>query len=124
MVNDSISDALTRLRNAHLAQKSLLVLKENELTKVTKQIFRILLQEGFLSSIENTPEGLKIELKRSVKTFKRVSSPGVRIYANHKELPKVLNGMGIALISTSKGILTDKQARNLRVGGEILCFIW
>jgi len=122
MVNDTISDTLTRLRNAHLAKKTTVLLRK---TRVTSSIVQILLEEGFLSGIETTDQGeLTVQLKKSVKTFQRVSKPGVRVYANRKELPKVLNGMGIALISTSKGILTDKKARTLGVGGEVLCYIY
>ena len=66
----------------------------------------------------------EVTLKRSVKTFQRVSTPGVRMYVNHKELPRVLNGMGIAIISTSQGIMTEKKARTLGIGGEVLCYLW
>ena len=66
----------------------------------------------------------EVTLKPSVKTFQRVSTPGVRMYVNHKELPRVLNGMGIAIISTSQGIMTEKKARSLGIGGEVLCYLW
>ena len=122
MINDPIGDMLTRLRNAHLAKKPLVALRA---TKVTQSIAQLLFQEGFLSNIEPAADGLfTVTLKRSVKTFQRVSTPGVRIYANHKELPRVLNGMGIAVISTSQGIMTEKRARALGIGGEVLCYVW
>jgi len=103
MVNDTISDMLTRLRNAYLAKKTVVVLKA---TRTVKDIAQVLAQEGFLGPIENEANGFfTVTLKRGVKQFERVSTPGVRLYVNHKELPPVLNGMGVAVISTSKGDL-------------------
>jgi small subunit ribosomal protein S8 len=122
MINDTIADMLTRLRNAHLANKTSVVLRA---TRVTHTIAQLLFQEGFLSHIDSEVNGMfAVTLKRSVKTFQRVSTPGVRIYVNHKELPRVLNGMGIAIISTSQGIMTEKKARVLGIGGEVLCYLW
>jgi len=122
MVNDTIGDMLTRLRNAHLAQKASVQLRS---TRVTRDIAQLLFQEGFLSNIDAEVDGMfAVTVKRSVKTFQRVSTPGVRIYVNHKELPRVLNGMGIAIISTSRGIMTEKKARSLKLGGEVLCYLW
>lgn len=122
MVNDTIGDMLTRLRNAHLAQKASVKLRS---TRVTRDIAQLLFQEGFLSNIDAEVDGMfEVTVKRSVKTFQRVSTPGVRIYVNHKELPRVLNGMGVALISTSRGIMTEKKARALKLGGEVLCYLW
>jgi small subunit ribosomal protein S8 len=122
MINDTIVDMLTRLRNGHLANKPAVVLRA---TRVTQNIAQLLLQEGFLSNIESPVDGMfEVSLKPSVKTFQRVSTPGVRIYVNHKELPRVLNGMGIAVISTSQGIMTEKKARALGLGGEVLCYVW
>ena len=122
MINDTIADMLTRLSNAHLANKTSVVLRA---TRVTRNIAQLLFQEGFLSSVEPEVNGMfEVTLKRSVKTFQRVSTPGVRIYVNHKELPRVLNGMGIAIISTSQGIMTEKKARALGIGGEVLCYLW
>lgn len=122
MINDTIGDMLTRLRNAHLAKKTTVTLRA---TRVTQSIAQLLFQEGFLSHIESPEKGMfDVTLKRSVKTFQRVSTPGVRIYVNHKELPRVLNGMGIAVISTSQGIMTEKKARTLGIGGEVLCYVW
>lgn len=122
MINDTIGDMLTRLRNGHLANKPAVALRA---TRVTQNIAQLLFQEGFLSNIESPVDGMfKVSLKSSVKTFQRVSTPGVRIYVNHKELPRVLNGMGIAVISTSQGIMTEKKARALGLGGEVLCYVW
>jgi len=122
MVNDTISDMLTRLRNAYLANKEHTSLKA---TRVVKDIAQVLVQEGFLGPIEQEENGFfTVTLKRGVKQFERVSTPGVRIYANHKELKPVLNGMGVAVISTSQGIMTDRKACALGIGGEVLCKIW
>jgi small subunit ribosomal protein S8 len=122
MINDTIADMLTRLRNAQLANKTSVALRA---TRVTRNIAQLLFQEGFLSNIEPETNGMfEVTLKRSVKTFKRVSTPGVRVYVNHKELPRVLNGMGLAIISTSQGIMTEKKARALGIGGEVLCYLW
>lgn len=122
MVNDTISDMLTRLRNAYLANKDQTSLKA---TRVVKDIAQVLVQEGFLGPIKQEENGsFTVTLKRGVKQFERVSTPGVRVYTNHKDLQPVLNGMGVAVISTSKGIMTDRKARALGVGGEVLCKIW
>ena len=122
MVNDTISDMLTRLRNAYFAKKTIVVLKS---TRSVKDIAQVLVQEGFLGPIENEADGFfTVTLKRGVKQFERVSTPGVRMYASHKNLPPVLNGMGVAVLSTSKGVMTDRKARALGIGGELLCKIW
>jgi small subunit ribosomal protein S8 len=122
MINDTIADMLTRLRNAHLAKKTSVVLRA---TRLTQNIAQLLFQEGFLSGIEPETNGMfKVTLKSSAKTFLRVSTPGVRVYVHRKELPRVLNGMGIAILSTSQGIMTDKKARACGIGGEVLCYFW
>lgn len=127
---DPIADMLTRIRNAN-TQRHMTV--DIPYSKVKKAIADILVQEGFVSSLEILGEGVKrtirITLKYENKTkvlqgLKRISKPGLRIYANSDELPRVLNGLGIAVISTSKGIMTDKMARKENVGGEILAYIW
>ena len=132
MVNDTIADMLTRVRNANLARHQIVQVPS---TKLTKNIANVLQQEGFIQSVEEIGESftkqLLISLKYKGKTrepvitsLKRISKPGLRIYANQKELPRVLGGLGIAVISTSKGIMTDNNARSQNLGGEVLCYIW
>ena len=129
-VTDSIADMLTRIRNAN-KQKHQTV--DVPYSKVKNEIAKILLEEGYVSSFEVAENGshktLRIELKYDsnkpvIQGLKRISKPGLRIYAEAENLPRVLNGLGIALISTSKGVMTDKQARQLGVGGEVLAYIW
>jgi small subunit ribosomal protein S8 len=130
--NDTISDMLTRIRNATLAKHQTTAIPA---TKLTVSIARVLKQEGFIADFEETGENidrhlvvsLKYEGKNRqsiIKRLKRVSKPGLRVYSNSKELPRVLGGIGIAIISTSRGILTDREARKQGVGGEVLCYIW
>nr|QCI05893.1 ribosomal protein S8 [Dasysiphonia japonica] len=132
MVNDIISDMLTRIRNANLAKHQIVQITS---TKLTKNIIKVLKEEGFIYEFEEVGENIKNNLIVSLKyrgknkkpvitELKRISKPGFRVYANHKNLPKVLGGMGIAVISTSQGIMTDKNARHIGLGGEILCYIW
>nr|YP_009314165.1 Ribosomal protein S8 [Izziella formosana]SCW22419.1 Ribosomal protein S8 [Izziella formosana] len=132
MVNDTIADMLTRIRNANLAKHQLVQVPA---TKVTRNIIKVLQEEGFIEYFEEINESLQSFLLISLKykgkkkdgvitSLKRVSKPGLRVYANHKEIPKVLGGLGIALISTSKGIMTDRKARHNGLGGEVLCYIW
>lgn len=132
MVNDTIADMLTRVRNANLARHQIVQVPA---TKLTKNIANVLQQEGFIQSVEEIGESftkqLLISLKYKgktrepvIKALKRISKPGLRIYANQKELPRVLGGLGIAVISTSKGIMTDNTARSQNLGGEVLCYIW
>nr|YP_009398739.1 ribosomal protein S8 [Kuetzingia canaliculata]ARW67925.1 ribosomal protein S8 [Kuetzingia canaliculata] len=132
MINDIISDMLTRIRNANLAKHQIVQVPS---TKITRNIVKVLEEEGFIYQSEEIQENprryLLISLKYKGKNrkpiiteLKRISKPGLRIYANHKELPKVLGGIGIAIISTSQGIMTDKTARQYGLGGEILCYIW
>ena len=125
LVNDPIADMLTRIRNALVAKHdSILVPASNE----KKALAKILLDEGFVE--EGVQGAIKIGLKydanrKSVITgLKRISKPGLRVYAKSEELPKVLGGLGIAIISTSKGVMTDKEARKNAVGGEVLCYVW
>jgi small subunit ribosomal protein S8 len=130
--NDTIADMLTRIRNASLARHQVTAIPA---TKMTQSIARVLKQEGYISDFEEVGEGIDRRLMLSLKyqgktrqpiitTLKRVSRPGLRVYSNHKDLPRVLGGIGIAIISTSQGIMTDREARRQGVGGEILCFIW
>lgn len=132
MINDTISDMLTRIRNAHLARHQIVHVPA---TKLTRRIIKVLSEEGFISSFDEIAEDLQNYLLISLKyrgknkkpvitALKRVSKPGLRVYANHKELPKVLGGIGIAIISTSQGIMTDKKARYYGLGGEVLCYVW
>ncbi|MBC6452925.1 MAG: 30S ribosomal protein S8 [Hormoscilla sp. SP5CHS1] len=131
-VNDTIADMLTRIRNAYLARHKTTKVPA---TKMTRSIARVLREEGFIGEVEETGEGIKrdlvIELKYKGKNrtpiitkLKRVSRPGLRVYKNRKELPRVLGGIGIAIISTSSGIMTDREARRQGIGGEVLCYVW
>ena len=130
VVNDPIADMLTRIRNAQIAKHDAVVLPASN-TK--KAIAKILLAEGYVKSvdfIDDGPQGsIKIVLKYNGKLpviagLKRISKPGLRVYAKAEELPKVLGGLGIAIISTSKGLMTDKEARKEMIGGEVLAYIW
>ena len=129
MITDSLSDMITRIRNAHLVQKQDVFIPT---TKMTLKVAEILQQEGFIQSFEETDTN-QIQISLRYKESKvqpyitkliRVSKPGLRVYTNKNEIPKVLGGIGIALISTSQGIMTDRQARTKNIGGEILCYVW
>jgi len=132
MVNDIISDMLTRIRNANqMKYEKCDVIG----TKMTNRIAAILQEEGYILGFEEVknPNGniLTLNLKygenkkeRVITGLKRISKPGLRVYVKHNELPRVLNGLGIAIISTSKGIMTDKKAREEALGGEVLAYIW
>lgn len=138
MVNDTISDMLTRIRNACLMKKSTVLIP---LTRMNQQIAQILEKEGFIHGFQisqsNLVNYLSLKLKyRSKQTYsgkrkescitnlKRLSKPGLRIYSNHKEIPRILGGAGIVILSTPEGVMTDREARSLGVGGELLCSIW
>lgn len=132
MVNDTIADMLTRVRNANLARHQVVQVPS---TKMTKNIANVLLEEGFIQNFEEVGENIHRQLLLSLKykgkerepvitALKRISRPGLRVYANRKELPRVLGGLGIAVISTSQGVLTDNKARHEGLGGEVLCYIW
>jgi len=128
---DPIADMLTRIRNANSAKFKTVDIPASNMKKA---IAEILFNEGYIKSyeeIKNDNQGIiRVSLKyaekdkRVITGLKRISKPGLRIYANSDKLPKVLNGLGIALISTSKGVITDKKARELGVGGEVLAYIW
>ena len=130
-ITDPISDMLTRIRNAGAARHATV---EVPASSMKKAIAQILLDEGYIKAfeiVENGTQGtIKITLKysatkeKAISGLRRVSKPGLRVYAGADELPRVLKGLGIAIISTSKGIMTDKKARELHVGGEVLAFIW
>lgn len=131
VVTDPIADMLTRIRNAQTARKDTVSIPES---KMKKAIAEILLAEGYISKVEHISDpvqgSIKITLKyaeknqRVITGLKRISKPGLRVYAAVDELPRVLNGLGIAIISTSKGVVTDKEARKLGLGGEVLAFVW
>jgi small subunit ribosomal protein S8 len=132
MVKDTISDTLTRIRNANMVKHK--IVKIN-LTKISLSIIEILKEEGFIEDFETYNENgipyLLISLKYSGKLrqpaickIERISKPGLRVYVRAKKLPKILNNLGIAIISTSKGIMTNFKAKKLGIGGEVLCSIW
>ena len=131
MVNDTVADMLTRIRNA-IAMKYKTV--EIPGTKLTKGIADILTKEGFIDGYEINKlavgEMLIVNLKyskskeRVINGLKRISKPGLRVYAKADEMPRVLNGLGIAIVSTSEGLMTDKEARAKKLGGEVLAYIW
>ncbi|MGK7947156.1 MAG: 30S ribosomal protein S8 [Microcystaceae cyanobacterium] len=129
---DTISDMLTRIRNACSVRHPTTLVPT---TRMTRNIAQVLKEEGFIEGFEETGEGINKKLIISLKykgkgrqpiinTLERVSRPGLRVYSNRKNLPKVLGGIGIAIISTSKGIMTDREARRQNVGGEVLCYVW
>jgi small subunit ribosomal protein S8 len=130
--NDTIADMLTRIRNAGLARHQTTNIPS---TKMTRSIAAVLKNEGFIEEFSETEDGVKKTLVVTLKykgkarrplitTLKRVSKPGLRVYSNRKELPRVLGGIGIAIISTSSGIMTDRDARRQGLGGEVLCYVW
>lgn len=132
MVNDTISDLLTRIRNAILANHQVVQIPKS---KLIVQILKVLVAEQFIETFKeislNKKPVLLISLKPSkrkdqlpITNLKRVSKPSVRVYKKAKDLPKVLGGFGVALVSTSQGIMTDRQARQKKLGGEILFYIW
>ena len=130
-ITDAISDMLTRIRNAYMAKHESVSVPASNMKKAIAQI---LVDEGYIKGfkvIEDGKQGvIEIALKYgsdktpAVKGLRRVSKPGLRIYSNCEDLPRVFNGLGIAILSTSKGIMTDKDARKANVGGEVLAFIW
>ena len=132
MVTDTISDMLTRIRNANMVKHQIVQIPS---TKMSLAITEILKEEGFIEDFENYSENEKkyllISLKYTGKSRKpvickieRVSKPGLRVYTNSKKLPRVLDDLGIAIISTSKGLMTNLKAKELGIGGEVLCYIW
>lgn len=130
VMTDPIADLLTRIRNANTALKETVEIPSSN---IKKDIVEILKDEGFIKDYEFIEDGkqgvLRVYLKykekqRVISGLKRISKPGLRVYAKRDEIPRVLGGLGIAIISTSKGVLTDKKARFEQVGGEVLCYIW
>ena len=130
-ISDVIADMLTRIRNANDAKHESVDVPASNMKKAIAQI---LLDEGYIKSFEVIEDGkqgvIRITLKylagkqKVIRGLRRVSKPGLRIYSNCEDMPKVMNGLGIAIVSTSKGIMTDKEARKANVGGEVLAFVW
>ena len=130
-MTDPVADMLTRIRNANTAGHADV---EIPASKIKKNIAEILLKEGYIKGyeiVENPPQDIiKIQMKygpdktRVITGIKRISKPGLKVYAKKDEVPRVLGGLGIAIISTSSGLITDKQARELGVGGEVICYVW
>src|SRR5574344_829452 len=132
MVTDPVSDFLTRIRNAIMAKHRVVEIPASNLKK---NIAKILFEKGYILNykfVDGDKQGvIKIALKydqaskcSAIKVLKRVSTPGLRSYTGYREMPRVLNGLGIAIVSTSKGVMTDKEARNEKVGGEVLCYVY
>jgi small subunit ribosomal protein S8 len=131
-MSDPIADMLTRIRNANTAKHNTVDVPSS---KMKEAIANILTNEGYIAGYEVIEDGVKKTMKITLKYgvdknekvisgIKRISKPGLRVYANKEELPRVLGGMGIAIVSTNKGIITDKEARKLGVGGEVIAFVW
>jgi len=132
MMTDTIADMLTRIRNANLAKHQIVQIPS---TNMTRSIAKVLLDEELITSVEELKNGLKSSLLLSLKytgkertptitKIQRNSKSGLRVYSGYKKMPKVLGGFGTAIVSTSRGLMTDRQARNEKIGGELLCYIW
>ena len=128
-MTDPIADMLTRIRNAHMAQK---VETSMPSSKIKKAIAKVLIDEGYIENFSVTEDAIKPALKLTLKYYEgkpviasidRVSKPGLRIYKGKSEIPKVMSGLGIAIVSTSGGVMTDKAARAAGLGGEVLCYV-
>ena len=131
VINDPIADMLTRIRNAQVARHDTVTMPASNMKK---SIAKLMQNEGFIKSYEVIDDGLQGEIKITLKYLdkkqpvivglKRISKPGLRVYASCEDLPKVLGGLGVAIISTSRGVMTDRMARKENLGGEVLCYIW
>ena len=131
VINDPIADMLTRIRNGLIARHDAVTIPASNMKKA---IAKILLDEGYIKAVDYIDDGLQGQIKVTlkyvsgkesvIKGLKRISKPGLRVYAKSEEIPKVLGGLGIAIVSTSKGVMTDKAARNAGIGGEVLAYIW
>ena len=132
VVNDPIADMLTRIRNAQIARHDTVTIPAS---KAKQAIARILLEEGYIKAYDRIDDGVQGQIKLTLKYvngkqqpviagLKRISKPGLRVYAKCEELPKVLGGLGVAIVSTSRGLMTDKNARSNNLGGEVLAYIW
>jgi small subunit ribosomal protein S8 len=130
-MTDPIADMLTRVRNANKAYHDSVKIPSS---KIKKEIARILKEEGYIKDFkvvkENSHEVIQIEMRygpdktRAISGIKRISKPGLRVYVKKDEIPRVLGGLGIAIISTSKGVMSSREARKIGVGGEVICFVW
>ena len=132
MNSDTIADMLTRIRNANLAKHQIVQIPS---TKITRNIAQVLFAEGLIDSFEELKSGLRSSLLLSLKysgkerkplieKIQRISKPGLRVYSGAKKMPRILGGFGTVIVSTSRGLMTDQQARKEGVGGELLCYIW
>ena len=132
MTTDTIADMLTRIRNANLAKHQIVQIPS---TKITRNIAQVLLAEGLIDSFEELKNGLNSSLLLSLKysgkerkplieKIQRISKPGLRVYSRARNIPRILGGFGTAIVSTSRGLMTDQQARKEGIGGELLCYIW
>ena len=131
VMTDPIADMLTRIRNSNNAKHETVDIPASNMKK---SLANILLEEGFVKNVEEIEDGIqgtiRIELKygenkkKTITGMKRISKPGLRGYVNSNEIPKVLGGLGIAILSTSKGVITDKEARKENIGGEVICYVW
>ena len=131
VMTDPIADMLTRIRNANQRKHQYV---EIPASKITHEMLKVIKDEGYIYDVEFIPDDkqgiLKVTLKytenkeRVIKGLKRISKPGLRIYAKAAEMPKVLNGLGIAIVSTSSGVMTDREARKRNIGGEVLAYVW
>jgi|TARA_B100000683_G_scaffold275951_1_gene328318 small subunit ribosomal protein S8 len=132
MTTDTIADMLTRIRNANLAKHQIVQIPS---TKITRNIAQVLFAEGLIDSFEELKNGLKTSLllslkysgkerKPSIVKIQRISKPGLRVYSKAKKMPRILGGFGTSIVSTSRGLMTDQQARKEGIGGELLCYIW
>lgn len=131
VMTDPIADMLTRIRNSNNAKHETVDIPASNMKK---SLANILLEEGFVKNVEEIEDGaqgtIRVELKygdnkeKVITGLKRISKPGLRVYVKGNEIPKVLGGLGIAILSTSKGIMTDKEARKENVGGEVICYVW
>ncbi|WP_058300207.1 30S ribosomal protein S8 [Gorillibacterium timonense] len=131
VMSDPIADMLTRIRNANIVRHETV---EIPASKIKREIAEILKREGFIRDAEYVQDNkhgiIRLFLKygsnneRVITGLKRISKPGLRVYAKSQEIPRVLGGLGIAIISTSKGVMTDKEARQSKAGGEVLCYVW
>ena len=130
-MNDPIADMLTRIRNAQVARHEQVLMPASNMKKA---IAKILLDEGYIKSVDFIDDGLQGQIKLTIKYaqgkqpvikgLKRISKPGLRVYAKSEEIPKVLGGLGIAIVSTPKGVMSDKDARKAGIGGEVLAYVW